>query len=90
MQARSKGVLLLVVSKVSNYRWYVLALAALTHTLVIGMPTMALSVLFKEISENLGLNLVQIGTVWGMSTGGISLLSYLLDCWATGLESNES
>lgn len=50
----------------SNYRWYILTLAALTHTFAIAMPTMALPVLFKEMSVDMNLSLVQIGTVWGM------------------------
>jgi ACS family glucarate transporter-like MFS transporter len=48
-----------------NYRWYVLTLATLTHTFVLAMPMMAMPVLFKEISEDLELSLVQIGTAWG-------------------------
>lgn len=52
-------------SEGSKYKWYVLTLAALTHTFSVAMPTMSISVLFKEISEDLGLSLVQIGTVWG-------------------------
>ncbi len=52
----------------SNYKWYVLVLATLTHTLVMGMPNMSLPVLFNEISTDLNLNLVQIGTVWGLSS----------------------
>jgi MFS family permease len=55
-----------------HYKWYVLALAALTHTLVMGMPNMSLPVLFGEIGADLNLNLVQIGVVWGaMSLTGI-------------------
>lgn len=50
----------------SSYRWYVLALAALTHALVVGMPMMCMPVLFDEISEDLDLSLVQIGAVWGV------------------------
>lgn len=50
----------------SNYRWYVLTLAALTHTFAVAMPAMCMPVLFKEISEDLGLSLVQIGAIWGM------------------------
>lgn len=50
----------------SNYRWYILTLGALTHTFAVAMPMMSLPVLFKEISVELDLNLVQIGTVWGM------------------------
>jgi len=51
----------------ANQRWFVLALAALTFTFVVAMPTMCLPVLFEEISDDLGLSLVQIGTVWGMA-----------------------
>jgi cyanate permease len=50
----------------SNYRWYVLSLAALTFTFVCAAPVVCMSVLFKEISEDLGLSLVQMGTIWGM------------------------
>ena len=50
----------------STYKWYILTLAALTHTFAVAMPTMCMPVLFKEISEDLDLNLVQIGTVWGI------------------------
>jgi MFS family permease len=59
----------------SRYRWYILALSALTFTLVMGMPTMALPVLFPEIGADLGLNLVQIGTIWGFtSLAGIFMM----------------
>ena len=50
------------------YRWYILTLAALTHTLVVGMPMMSLPVLFDEIAAELSLNLVQVGYVWGASS----------------------
>ena len=50
----------------SNYRWYVLSLAALTFTFVCAAPIVCMSVLFKEISDDLGLSLVQVGTIWGM------------------------
>jgi len=49
-----------------DYKWYILALVALTGTLAFAMPMMSLPVLFKEISEDLNLNLVQLGTVWGI------------------------
>jgi len=49
----------------ANYRWFVLALAGLTATLAVAMPSMAMPVLFSEMSEDLGLTLVQIGTIWG-------------------------
>jgi NNP family nitrate/nitrite transporter-like MFS transporter len=50
----------------TNYRWYVLALAALTATLAVAMQNMCLPVLFEEIAEDLGLSLVQIGLIWGI------------------------
>lgn len=50
----------------SNYRWYILTLSALTFTFVVAMPTMCMPVLFDEISQDLDLSLVQLGTVWGM------------------------
>ena len=50
----------------SNDRWYVLTLAALTATLVVAAPGMCMPVLFEEIAGELGLNLVQIGLVWGL------------------------
>lgn len=51
----------------SNYRWYILTLSALTFTFTYAIPTMSLPVLFKEIAEDLNLNLFQLGTVWGMA-----------------------
>ena len=54
--------------KQSHYKWYALTLAALTHTFVVAIPTMAMPVLFKEISIDLGLSLVQIGTIWGLGS----------------------
>ncbi len=51
-----------------NYRWYILALSAITSALVIGIPFSCMPVLFKEISDDLGLSLVQIGTVWGIGS----------------------
>ena len=52
----------------SNTKWFMLALAALTHTFVVAMPTMCMPVLFEEISEDLGLTLVQIGAIWGLGS----------------------
>ena len=48
-----------------RYRWYVLGLAALTYTGAMAMPRMCMPVLFKEISVDLDLSLVQIGAIWG-------------------------
>ena len=49
-------------------RWYILALATLTHTFVVAAPLMSLPVLFAEISGDLNLNLVQVGWVWGIGS----------------------
>ena len=51
----------------SNYRWSILGLCVATATLVASIPFSCMPVLFKEISEDLGLSLVEIGTVWGIS-----------------------
>jgi MFS family permease len=64
-----------------NYRWYILALATLTGTFVAAAPFSCMPVLFKEISDDLGLNLVQIGTIWGFGNLAglfVSLLAGLL------------
>jgi len=56
----------------SNYRWFIVTLAALTMAFVVAIPEMCMPVLFKEISNDLGLSLVQLGTVWGMiGLGGV-------------------
>jgi len=52
----------------SNYRWYLLGLAVATGAFVATIPLSCLPVLFKEISEDLDLSLVQIGTVWGAAS----------------------
>lgn len=49
----------------SPYRWYLLVLVVLTNMLVVAIPAMGMSVLAKEISGDLRLNLVQVGVVWG-------------------------
>ena len=48
-------------------RFYMLALAALTCTFTVAMPAMCMPVLFDEISADLGLNLVQMGSIWGLA-----------------------
>ena len=50
----------------SKYRWYMLALLTATGTFVTALPFSCMPVLFQEIAEDLGLNIVQIGAVWGM------------------------
>jgi cyanate permease len=49
-----------------NSRWYVLTLSALTFTFTVATQQICMSVLFKEVSEELGLSLVQMGVVWGI------------------------
>ena len=49
-----------------SYKWYLLALVVLTNMFVIAVPTMGMSVMSKEISNDLGLDLVQLGIVWGV------------------------
>jgi len=53
-------------SQQSNYRWHVLTLAAATNIFAVAVPFSCMPVLFKEISNDLGLSLVQIGTIWGI------------------------
>lgn len=43
-----------------------LALCALTPLLVITLPNMSLPPLFATISQDIGLSLVEMGTIWGM------------------------
>jgi MFS family permease len=50
----------------SKYKWYILSLGTVTHILVAALPYICMSVLFKEISDDLGLSLVQVGMIWGM------------------------
>jgi len=50
----------------TNYRWSVLTLGTLTNTFAAAIPAMCMPVLFKEISTELNLSLVQIGVIWGI------------------------
>jgi MFS family permease len=52
----------------SKYALGMLTLSGLTATLAVAAPTMAMPVLFAEIAEELGLTLVQIGAVWGLTS----------------------
>jgi cyanate permease len=51
-----------------SYRWLILGLAMLTATMVVAVPVMAMPVLFKEISTELGMDLVQVGLIGTMSS----------------------
>ncbi|MRS04627.1 MFS transporter, partial [bacterium] len=50
----------------NSYKWYILALVVFTNLFVIAIPTMGISVLSKEISDDFQLNLVQLGILWGV------------------------
>ena len=52
----------------SPYRWVILALVTLSGFLVMGFPTTGLSALFSEIADSLGLDLIQIGVIWGVGS----------------------
>lgn len=48
------------------YRWYILFLGMMAYFFIAGLPRMCIPVLFKEISEDIGLSIVEIGAIWGM------------------------
>ncbi|MCJ7604822.1 MAG: MFS transporter [Dehalococcoidales bacterium] len=52
----------------SKTRWWMLVLLTATGTFVAGIQMSCMPPLFKEISDELGLSLVQIGSVWGLSS----------------------
>lgn len=52
----------------SGKRWYVVGLGATINLIVFAMATACMPVLFSEIAEELGLSIVQVGTVWGASS----------------------
>ncbi|MBN2060887.1 MAG: MFS transporter [Deltaproteobacteria bacterium] len=58
-------------------RWYVLSLGALTMALCMAVPFISLPVLFNEISEDLDLNLVQVGWIWGFSVASGIFIVFL-------------
>ena len=53
----------------SAYRWVILVMVTLSGFLVMGFPTTGLSAMFSEIAEGLGLDLIEIGVIWGIGTG---------------------
>ena len=61
----------------SNYRWFILGLTVATSAFVATISISCMPPLFKEISEDLGLSLVQIGTVWGITNLAGIFLSLL-------------
>ena len=52
----------------NNFRWYILGLSFLSSTFVSAIPVSCLPVLFEEIRGDLGLSLVQVGTIWGATS----------------------
>ncbi len=48
-----------------NQKWAILALVVITNMLTTAIPTMAISVLSQEIAQDLRLDLVQVGVIWG-------------------------
>ncbi len=48
-----------------NYKWLILVLVTATFFFQMGMARAAIPVLFPEISAELGLSILQMGTVWG-------------------------
>ncbi len=49
-----------------RYKWYLLALVVLSNILILAIPSMAMSVLSKDISLDLHLTVAQVGVVWGI------------------------
>jgi len=49
-----------------NYRWYILAVTMISYGFVTGAARLCMPVLFKEISNDIGLTVTQVGTIWGM------------------------
>lgn len=60
-----------------DYRWYILSLVVMTNMLVVAVPLMGMSVLAKEISQDLNLNLTQVGFIWGIGSLPAILTSLL-------------
>ena len=54
----------------NKYRWYILFLGILSHIFGVAIPYLGVPVLFSEISEDLGLSLVQLGGVLGHNKPG--------------------
>jgi MFS family permease len=50
----------------SRYKWYILVLTMLTAAVITGVCRLCMPVLFKEISLDLDLTVLALGTVWGL------------------------
>jgi MFS family permease len=65
------------ITRNSNFKWFILGLSFLSSTFVSAIPTSCMPVLFEEIRKDLGLSLVQVGTIWGAS-GAAGILVALI------------
>lgn len=52
----------------SPYRWVILVMVTLSGFIAMGFPTTGISALFSEIADSLGLDLVEIGVIWGVGS----------------------
>jgi MFS family permease len=64
-------------SQPARYRWVIMALSVVTAALVISIPFSCMPALFEEIRDDLGLTLVQIGTIWGIGSFAALLMNIL-------------
>ena len=60
----------------SKYKWYVVILSGLID-FGFSLSMLCMPVLFAEIAEDLGLSLVQLGTVWGMYPLGAIFATFI-------------
>ncbi len=67
-------------NKTKDVKWAVLTLVVITSIISVGMPSMAMTVLSKEISAELNLDLVQVGVVWGAAS-----LPAIITCLVGGM-----
>jgi|WetSurMetagenome_2_1015567.scaffolds.fasta_scaffold05130_4 sugar phosphate permease len=58
----------LVETEPSRYRWFILALLTAIGALVCAIPSSCMPALFKEIADDLGLTIVQLGMIWGIAS----------------------
>ena len=66
-----------MIAKGSSYKWYILTLSALTEIFVLSVPLQCMPVLFEEISNDMGLSVTQVGTIWGLTALGGLLIAML-------------
>ena len=61
----------------TDNKWYVVGLGTCTLMLVPSLSEMCMAVLFKEISAELDLNLVEIGLIWGITPFASLLILFI-------------